>query len=399
MEPRPENRVFWPAMAAITFFLMVRNWSGLRFPPHIKWLFAYLALAGMSVAWAFKPDLSLVRFVSQVIIVMSIVAPAMLAARTTDMMYGLFLCYAIATILNVFFVLNQDPIIIEGVNIGYQGIFAFKGVLGECAAIAFLLSLREVLYGGARRALAIIIMILSVWLMVVSQSKGALGLAFIVPFLSLFTLIVARKTGSTPAIVILSVIICYSAFSTITGFTMNKLSWHLYGNYTFSGRTFIWDFAESEIARRPLFGWGFQSFWLVGPDAPSIVDAGGWWVGSMPSAHSGYLDIKLETGYVGYALFICFLIATLHAIGRVADCDRLRAWLLLSLALFVVLTNSLETVWTRGAEPLWVVFLIVAAEIGRFSQTLPRLGRRPPLSRLLGQQPKEGLHRLHLCST
>jgi hypothetical protein len=44
---------------------------------------------------------------------------------------------------------------------------------------------------------------------------------------------------------------------------------------------------------RPLLGWGHQSFWLVGPDAPSVVDAPGW-VKTMPNAHNGYYDATLE---------------------------------------------------------------------------------------------------------
>src|SRR5262249_14473812 len=41
---------------------------------------------------------------------------------------------------------------------------------------------------------------------------------------------------------------------------------------TFTGRTLVWDFAVYEIRRSPLLGWGYQSFWLVGPDARSIVE-------------------------------------------------------------------------------------------------------------------------------
>ena len=61
--------------------------------------------------WAFKPELSLTRFVLEVMIVTSIVLPAMLADRTADMMRGVFLCFAFASILNVFVVLGQTPII------------------------------------------------------------------------------------------------------------------------------------------------------------------------------------------------------------------------------------------------------------------------------------------------
>jgi exopolysaccharide production protein ExoQ len=115
---------------------------------------------------------------------------------------------------------------------------------------------------------------------------------------------------------------------------------------------------------------GYQSFWLVGPDAPSVVDAPGW-VRIMPNAHNFHYDTMLELGYIGLALLLIFIIATLHAIGRVADRDPARALLLLSLALYVVLYNFLESLWMRGFEFLWVLFVIVAAGIGRYWQPFP----------------------------
>src|SRR4051794_38472851 len=62
MAPRVENKIFWPALAAVSVILVIRNWSRLTLPPHISCLFAYLALAGASVLWAFKPEFSLSRF-------------------------------------------------------------------------------------------------------------------------------------------------------------------------------------------------------------------------------------------------------------------------------------------------------------------------------------------------
>src|SRR5262249_7123668 len=113
MTPRPENKIFWLALAAISVILAVRNWSRLTVPPHIMCLFAYLALAGAGVLWAFKPEFSLTRFVLQMTIVISIVLPPLLAARSTDMMRGVFLCFAFALIVNLFFVFNQTPIMLE----------------------------------------------------------------------------------------------------------------------------------------------------------------------------------------------------------------------------------------------------------------------------------------------
>jgi O-antigen ligase len=91
----------------------------------------------------------------------------------------------------------------------------------------------------------------------------------------------------------------------------------------------------------------------------------------MPDGHNGYVDTKLELGYVGLVFLLVFIIATLHGVGRVADRDPARARLVLAVALYVILYNFLESLWMRGFEFLWVVFLIVAAEIARYWRPFP----------------------------
>ena len=49
-----------------------------------------------------------------------------------------------------------------------------------------------------------------------------------------------------------------------------------------------------------------------------------------------------------------------------ADRAPLRAWLVLSLAIHIIITNGLESLWMRGFEMLWVVFVILAAETARY---------------------------------
>src|SRR5258708_18110648 len=391
LESRTEQRIFWPAMAAISIVLALRNHSRLgrlTLPSHMICLLAYLAFAGASVLWAFKPELSLIRFVQEVMVLISIVLPAMLAVRTADMMRGLFLCFALAAILNVFFVFGNAPSLVAILK-GYPGYFTGKNLLGEFAAIAFLLSLHEVLYPGLRRALGIITVITDALLLFWANSKTASALALLVPFLAGLTLFAAKRMRISPAIVVLSIPFCYVVLSNVSGVNMNRMSYMVYGDATFSGRSIIWEFALKEIERRPLLGWGYQSFWLVGSDAPSVVDAPGF-VKTMPNAHNGYYDTMLEMGYFGYALLLIFIIATLHAIGRVAERDPSRAWLLLSLALYVMIHNGLESTWMRAFDLMWVVFAIVAAEIGRQLQPLPLSRHWQPLRSSAGnhRRPK-----------
>jgi exopolysaccharide production protein ExoQ len=375
-EARPEPRFFWPAMAVISVLLSAQNSYRLTLPPHIICLLAYLVFAGASVLWAFSPEHSFVRYLQQVMIVTSIVLPMLLAARTVDMMRALFLFFALALILNLYFIFGGAVSIARYtsglVNIGYEGYFDGKNYLGECATLAFLLSLHEILHRGWRRVLGVIFAAISVLLVFLSQSKTAFGLALISPLFAASTLALRKVTRISPAIILLSIPFCFVLLSHVSNFNFERISYILYGDSSLTGRTVIWDFANSEIARKPVFGWGYQSFWLV-PNSPVYTDAPGW-VKGMPNAHNGYYDTMLETGYVGLAFLLVFIIATLHAVGRVADRDPRRALLVLSLALFIILYNFFESLWMRGFEFLWVVFVIVAAEIGRYWTPFPLRG-------------------------
>jgi O-antigen ligase len=269
--------------------------------------------------------------------------------------------------LNVFFVIGGHQTIADKVAIGYSGYFPGKNYLGDCGAIALLLALHEMLYPRRRRIVGVVIAITAIVIMFFANSKTSLGLAFLAPFLAGILLFCRRAMGFSPAVVVWFAVLLYSVFAKSTGFTMNRLSYMLYGDSSFTGRQLIWDFANFEIARKPLLGWGYQSFWLVGPGGPSVIDAPGW-IKTMPNAHNGYYDTILELGYIGFVLLLAFITATLHSVRQVVDRDARRGWALLSLVLFIMIYNGLESTWMRGFEFMWVVFLIIAAETVRYAQ-------------------------------
>jgi exopolysaccharide production protein ExoQ len=380
LESRVENRIFWPALAAVSIVVAARyrsRASRLTLPPNIISLLAYLAFAGASVTWAFKPELSFIRFVQEVMVLTAIVLPALLAARTADIIRGTFLCFAFASVVNVLLIPGGYVTLAtygsKIAEIGYPGYFSGKNLLGEFAAIAFLLSIHELFYSGYRRVLGIIIAVVAVVLLFLSSSKTALSLALVAPVLAGLTLLIGRASRVSPAIIITSIVLGFIALSELTGFTTERIAYILTGDSSFTGRTVIWSFAENEIARSPIAGWGYQSFWLAGPDAPSVVDAPGW-VKLMPNAHNGYYDTMLELGYIGLAFLLIFLFTTLHVIGRVAERDYGRAWLLLSIALFIMIYNFLETLWLRAFDMSWVMFVIVAVEAARYWRPPPMQG-------------------------
>jgi exopolysaccharide production protein ExoQ len=387
LEGRPETRIFWPVLSVISILLTAQSRSRFNLPPNIICLLAYVAFAGASVLWAFSPERSSIRYLQQIMVVISIVPPVILAARNVDVMRALFLCFALALALNLF--IGRSDIQTDNfrlVEIGYRGYFGTKNPLGEAAAVAFLLSIHESLQTGKRRALGVIVLILSIYLVFLSQSKTAFALALICPLIAWIVMLLRTSTNVSPAIVLVFIAFSYVSVSTIFHYDiMGRISYILYHDSTLTGRTIIWDFAKEQISQRPLLGWGYQSFWLV-PDSPSLEAPG--FVKMMPNAHNGYYDTILEIGYVGLGFLLIFIIATLHAIGRVADSDPGRARFLLSLALFFILYNFFESLWMRSFEALWVVFLVTAAEAARYWRPLPLRGRIPKTQRRSSDVPQ-----------
>ena len=240
-------------MAAVAFILAGRNFSrrsSISLAPPIVCLIVYLGFAGVSVLWAFSPELSFIRFVQQSMIVISIVLPTITAVRPTDIMRGLFLTFAFAVILNIPFVIEGYQTIVDNVAIGYSGYFLGKNYLGECAAIALLLSLHQLFYRGSRRT---------------RRNLSCDHLHFTPTLRKLQNcdwsccscaiprwgfIAINKTTRVSPAIVLISIVLCYLLFSKLTGFTLNWVSYMLYGDSSFTGRQVIWDYVNTEIAKR-----------------------------------------------------------------------------------------------------------------------------------------------------
>jgi O-antigen ligase len=85
----------------------------------------------------------------------------------------------------------------------------------------------------------------------------------------------------------------------------------------------------------------------------------------MPNAHSGYFDTALEMGYVGLSILLIFVFTTVHATGQLIDRAPVRGWIVTTMMFFLIVTNFLESMWMRGFEFPWLVFLLLAAVVGR----------------------------------
>ena len=357
-EQRLENILFWPVAAVVTLTLVFLNRARIdsrffRSLP-IMSLIAYLVFAAASVTWAYSPDFAFSRLVVQVLVFIVVAVPCALSIQAKYTIPAVHVCCAIALAISAVYVLTTPPS-----PIGHTGYFGHKQELGLLSAVGIILSSHELLHRGWRRLVGLIAMGLGFWLVFESQSKSALALAILAIISSGLILLLSKRTRLTPAYFVAAVVIVSMFMSN----PIEKMGHRLYGDGTLSGRTGIWGFIENQISQKPWFGWGFHSYFLV-PNSPHNSAPG--YIRDMPSSHSGYLELRLETGRIGYWIFLVFIYSSLHLIERVRRKDPVRAWYFLSFGLFGALINLVDSYWL-SLTSFWLVYLLVVAESVRYS--------------------------------
>jgi exopolysaccharide production protein ExoQ len=355
---RVENILFWPVASVPVLTIAVLNWNRIdsrffRSVP-IMSLAAYLGFGAASVAWAYSPDFAFSRILVQLLAFIVVVVPFALPIRTKSIIQNVHLCYAIALAINAVYVLTTPT-----TPIGHPGYFTHKQGLGLLCAVGIVLSSYELFQPGWRRIVAIIALGLGIWLIFASESKSALALSVVAVTCSGPILLLGKKTRLTPAFVVAVVAIA----SIFVANPAERLGYKLYGDATLTGRTGIWNFIGMQISQKPWMGWGFHSYFFV-PNSPQNQAPG--YIREMPSSHSGYLEVQLDTGRVGYWIFLIFVYSSLHVLERVRRRDPWRAWLFLSFELFAVMVNLLDSNWLAITH-FWLLNLIVVAESVRLS--------------------------------
>jgi len=351
---RIENILFWPVLAGLALGLALYNFQLLdkgyfRSPP-IASLAAYMIFAAASITWAYSPDDAFSRFILHFLTVLIVLLPFAFPIDTSRLIQRLHLAALIAISISAIYVLTTPPS-----SIGHSGYFIHKQELGLLAGCAIILALHELLSRGWRRWLGAISLCLTFWVIFESQSKGSLALLLVALVFSVLMLMAGRIFRISPAFVVGGFVVGIEILSRFWSDPMGRIAWHLYGDPTITGRTYIWEFMNYQISHRSWFGWGFHSYWNV-PNSPHEQAPG--FVKDMVSTHSGYIELRLDTGQIGYWIFLVFIYASLHILERVRERDPLRAWFFMAVSIYVLLMNLMESLWLQ-TFPIWILYLAV----------------------------------------
>ena len=97
-------------------------------------------------------------------------------------------------------------------------------------------------------------------------------------------------------------LVVFSAAATVIVVWPDFLFTLLGKDVTLTGRTGIWSAVLDSIAKRPLFGYGYQAFWLgLEGESYRVILAVSW---VLAQAQNGFLDVMLEMGVAGLVIVL-----------------------------------------------------------------------------------------------
>lgn len=146
-----------------------------------------------------------------------------------------------------------------------------------------------------------------------------------------------------------------------------------------SGRFSIWQTVFGLIAERWQLGWGWISHWIPGVEPyEGLIEIDG-----VPHfhAHNAFLDVWLQLGVIGLAVFAWLLISTFVRVWRVAVVHTNPLYLWPLFAFMVIATQSLAESRIL-IENGWVMLVLIALKSREPFENLEPLGLTPKTKKL-----------------
>jgi O-antigen ligase len=183
---------------------------------------------------------------------------------------------------------------------GLRGVLSHKNMLGEVMVAGALGTLHGIRLGGGRLIHKTLMLVTIVTVAVLAKSGTAIMMIFILCLMNAVVMMYQR--GGSLRILSMVLIVLGTPVGTIAALFPDLLLEMIGKDPTLTGRTDLWAYVIYYINQKPLLGWGLTAFWSpTNPFADEISGILGW---TVPEAHNGILELLLEVGAVGTALFL-----------------------------------------------------------------------------------------------
>lgn len=239
----------------------------------------------------------------------------------------------------------------------WRGFTSQKNSLGQIGDISVILCYifykKENSLKG--KTLAVVMLLLSIVIVIGSgSSTSIIVLLFLGGLVSLLSLDVFFKPiGIRRTISFITVTFFVFFFIGIMIFSpeLGTLIPNLFGkDTTFSGRTGLWEYLLTEVQFNHILGTGYNAFWV--PESQRILDIYKTFYWPPKQAHNGYIDIFLQSGYIGLVIIVMIFI---NYFSKYVKISKPHPWVLLILVL--IISNFQESTLLRTGQTLNFMFI------------------------------------------
>jgi exopolysaccharide production protein ExoQ len=292
-------------LLGIATSLLLFWWGIHRRRPHLKLVLPLMSVGIVvcSVLWSVEPRITLTQGIAYLFIVVGAIGLAKTidaneVMELTASVYGL-----LATVSLLLLIVLPSEVTDE---VGFRGVLSHKNPFGWAMAIGIFAALhglrtgrRKLRHGG----------IIAICALAGVLSKSTTSLITVFAFFAVHVIGSLYVKGGHRRFIsgLLAVIAALVAIVVLSN--EDALFSFLGKDPSLTGRTDLWPHVIDAIAQRPLLGWGFAAFWsLSNPRSNEISALLGWYV---TEAHNGLLEVLLDVGLVGTALFLFMFVRNL----------------------------------------------------------------------------------------
>jgi exopolysaccharide production protein ExoQ len=249
----------------------------------------------------------------------------------------------------------------------WKGVFGYKNILGSIMIISsftfFLLPINRhsfwhQLYKWSGLGLSIVLILLS-------TSKTSLVVSILL-FVILFFYRNFRWQGKATVILLDLAILVLGGVGAIVFGSWTELLTALGRDPSLTGRTPMWGVALTRLMERPLFGFGRGAFWAPGSKyaleaglavAPGFIP---------PHGHNGFIDLLLDVGFIGFALFtVSYFVAYFRALKYAYGANEVENLWYLAFLLFLFMNNMTESFLLFKTNIYWTLYISTALSLGQ----------------------------------
>ncbi|MCW2960211.1 MAG: O-antigen polymerase [Thermoleophilia bacterium] len=365
------NQMIWAALYLVSAVLLARSghaWDVVARMPKSGW--ALLALIALSALWSVEPAETVRRVIA--LMGSTMIGLALGARFGPDgflRAHGLAVALAVVASFAVAVMAPDLAVTIDERGDAFQGAFSHKTMLGLVMAwgVAATCLLAWGSRGGTRAAWTLVALA-SLALLAMSGSRTGMVVLALASAVC-WGAILLRRRGSMLVVgiacIVLTVVVAVSILATLN---WEGLTTVLGRDPTLTGRTTIWAAVIKSIEQRPMFGFGFAAFWgdFESP-ARNVWAELGFGIGRTTfrptSSHSGWLDLWLQVGIVGVALYATTLAIALRrclaAIGHHATPGTIACLLFV---VYFTFSSLVDGTLVASNHVFWVALVAVLVQ-------------------------------------